>query len=62
MLGRAGEVWNCFHEMKIVASSVAFAVLGEVTFTRLCKSGLRLLGCWCEVEVFGDERLDALCD
>ena len=37
------------------------AVLGEVTFSRLCKSGARLFGRRYEVDAYEEVRLDAFC-
>ena len=58
-LDQASDVRTLFQEMTIPASSVTFAILGEATFTRLCKSELRLLGRRYEVKTFEEERPDA---
>ena len=39
-----------FQEKKEGASSVVAAVLGEATFNRLCRYGVRLLGVWFGLE------------
>ena len=46
---------------EIETSSVTFPVMGEVSFSRLQKSGLRLPGRRYGVEAFEEERPDALC-
>ena len=51
-----------FQANKDGSSSVVAAVLGEATYGRLCKSGVRLLGRRYEVDTFEEaRRLDAFC-
>ena len=51
-----------FQEKKEGAFSVVAAVLGEATFGRLCKGGVRLLGRRYEVDAFVEARRpDAFC-
>ena len=50
-----------FQEVKDGPSLVMAAVLGEVTFCRLCKSGVHLLGSRYEVDAFEEARPDAFC-
>ena len=45
-----------FQEIKGGASSVVAAVLGDVTFSHVCKSGIRLFGRRYEVEAFEEAR------
>ena len=47
---------------KVVAFSIAFAVLGEATFTCLRRSELRLLGRRYDVETFEEDRPGAFCN
>ena len=61
MVGRPSEAKARFKEGTIAASSVTFAVVGEVVFNRLRKSGLWLLGRRYDVGVFEEIRLDAQC-
>ena len=44
--------WTRYNEQEIQASLATFPVLGEETFSRLQKSGLRLPGCRYIVEAF----------
>lgn len=51
-----------FHADKDGSSSVVAAVLGEATFGRLCRAGVRLLGRRYEVDAFEEAgRPDAFC-
>ena len=50
-----------FQKYRCGSSSVVAAVLGEATFGRLCKSGIRLLGGRYEVDTYGEARLDTFC-
>ena len=58
-LARPSDVKARFKEGAILASLVAFAFVGEAVFSRLRKSGLRLLGGRYDVEVFEEIRLRA---
>ena len=51
-----------FQELKDGTSSVVAAVLGDATFNRVCKRGVRLFGRRYEVEAFEEDRLDAFCN
>ena len=51
-----------FQEIKEGTSSVVAAVLGDATFSRVCKSGIRLLGRRHEVEAYEEARPDAFCN
>ena len=60
-LGRA-KVRARFQASKNGSSSVVAAVLGEATFGRLCKAGVRFLGRRYEVDAFEEAgRPDAFC-
>ena len=50
-----------FQEVKDGSSPVMATVLGEVTFGRLCKIGVHLLGSRYEVHAFEEARPDAFC-
>ena len=60
-LGRVVNIRACFDECHDTAATVVAAVLGEATFSRLCRSGERLQDRRHEVEPFEEERLDAFC-
>ena len=51
-----------FQELKGGTSSVVVAVVGDVTFGHVCKSGIRLFGRRYEVEAFEEARPDAFCN
>ena len=51
-----------FQKYKDGTSSVVAAVLGEATFSRLCKSGIHLFGRRYEVEAYEEARPDAFCN
>ena len=56
------KVCACFQASKDGSSSVVAAVLGEATFGRLCRAGVRLLGHRYEVDAFEEAgRPDAFC-
>ena len=50
-----------FQEKKEGASSVVAAVLGEATFSRLCRYGVRLLGVKHDVDAYEEVRPNAFC-
>ena len=50
-----------FQEKKEGASSVVAAVLGEATFNRLCRYGVRLLGARHSVDAYEEVRPNAFC-
>ena len=58
-LGRPADVKAYYVEGTIKATSITFTLVGQVTFGRLQKSGLRLLGRRYSVETFEEERPDA---
>ena len=58
-LGRMVDVWACFGECQGTAAAAVAAVLGETTFGRLRRSGVRLQGRRHEVKPFEEERPDA---
>lgn len=59
--GSPSDVKARHAEGMVEASSVPFTVLGEVTFGRLHKSGLRLLDRRYRAEAFEEEQLDVQC-
>lgn len=50
-----------FQEKRDGTSLVVATVLGEATFDRHCKSGVRLFRVRCEVDAFEESRPDAFC-
>ena len=58
-LGRA-KVRARYQGIRGGTSSVVAAVLGEVTFNRLCKSGIRLPGGQYKVDPYDEDRPDAI--
>ena len=50
-----------FQETRGGTSSVVAVVLGDATFSRVCESGVHLLGRRYEVEAFEEARPDAFC-
>ena len=50
-----------FQEKKEGASSVVAPVLGEATFNRLCRSGVRLLGVRHDVDAYEEVQPNAFC-
>lgn len=60
-LGRLEDVRCRPQEGKMVVSSITFVVLGEATFARLRKRGLRLLGHRYSVGALEEDRPNALC-
>ena len=48
-----------FQEVKDGTSSMVAAVLGDATFSRVCKSGIRLFGRRYEIEAYEEARPDA---
>lgn len=61
VVGPTSEARARFEEGAIAVSSVTFAVKGEGALDHLLKSGLRLRGRYCGVEVFEEITPDALC-
>ena len=51
-----------FQELRDGTSSVVAAVLGDATFSRVCRSGIRISGRRYEVEAFEESRPDAFCN
>ena len=51
-----------YQELRGGTSTVVAAVLGDATFSRVCKSGVRLFGRRYEVEAFEEARPDAFCN
>ena len=51
-----------FQELRDGTSSVVAAVLGDATFSRVCRSGIRLFGRRYEVEAFEESQPDAFCN
>ena len=60
-LSRAKAQARC-QELKGGTSTVVAAVLGDATFSRVCKSGVCLFGRRYEVETFEEARPDAFCN
>ena len=60
-LSRA-KVQARYQELKGGTSTVVAAVLGDATFSRVCKSDVRLFGRRYEVEAFEEARPDAFCN
>ena len=55
------KVRTRYQEVQGGTSTVVAAVLGEVTFSRLCKSGAQLFGRRYEVDAYEEVRPDAFC-
>ena len=51
-----------FQELRDGTSSVVDAVLGDATFSRVCRSGVRLFRRRYDVEAFEESRPDAFCN
>ena len=61
-MAERGESPGSLQKYKDGTPSVVAAVLGEATFSRLCKSGIHLFGCRYEVEAYEEARPDAFCN
>ena len=59
--GMVAKVRARFQEKKEGASSVVAAVLGEASFYRLCRYGIRLLGARHDVDAYEEVRPNAFC-